>query len=135
VFGDRRCEMPPAMNTASGRDYQVPISNATLLRFDVMHGFLENASDVSGARAEFRWEVLVNCRLRIPVFGLQFAVFNPHSKIRHLKWPRRFAWPFRSGRRQPPALDRLHMIIVTRLASVAGRRLRMAAAHCCFERV
>jgi hypothetical protein len=34
----------------------VPISHAHLLRFDVMHGWLENADDVTGARAEFRWK-------------------------------------------------------------------------------
>ncbi len=56
VFGD------PALRNAAGNEYgvgaryQVPISNATLLRFDVMHGFFDNAPDVSGARAEFRWK-------------------------------------------------------------------------------
>ena len=39
-----------------GLRYQVPISHAHLLRFDVMHGWLENADDLSGARAEFRWK-------------------------------------------------------------------------------
>jgi hypothetical protein len=34
----------------------VPITNAHLLRFDVMHGWFENADDASGARAEFRWK-------------------------------------------------------------------------------
>ncbi len=56
VFGN------PALRNAAGDEYgigaryQVPISNATLLRFDVMHGFFDNAPDVSGARAEFRWK-------------------------------------------------------------------------------
>lgn len=39
-----------------GARYQVPISNATLLRFDVMHGWLEDSRDVSGVRAEYRWK-------------------------------------------------------------------------------
>ncbi|WP_145246062.1 hypothetical protein [Aeoliella mucimassa] len=39
-----------------GIRYQVPITNAHLLRFDAMHGWLDNSEDISGARAEFRWK-------------------------------------------------------------------------------
>lgn len=39
-----------------GMRYQVPISNAHLLRFDAMHGWLDNSNDISGVRAEFRWK-------------------------------------------------------------------------------
>jgi hypothetical protein len=52
----------PAFRNAAGDQYgvalryQVPISHAHLLRFDVMHGWLENADDITGARAEFRWK-------------------------------------------------------------------------------
>jgi hypothetical protein len=41
---------------AIGTRYQMPINNAWLIRFDAMHGFLENASDVTGGRAELRWK-------------------------------------------------------------------------------
>lgn len=56
VFGD-----PAARNAAGdqyglGLRYQVPITNAHLLRFDVMHGWLGETDDVTGARAEFRWK-------------------------------------------------------------------------------
>lgn len=56
VFGD------PAVRNAAGDQYglglryQVPITNAHLLRFDVMHGWLGETDDVTGARAEFRWK-------------------------------------------------------------------------------
>ncbi|MCC9601577.1 hypothetical protein LOC67_13550 [Stieleria sp. JC731] len=41
---------------ALGSRYQFPISHATLLRFDVMHGWRENERDVYGARMEYRWK-------------------------------------------------------------------------------
>ena len=56
VFGDPAFRNAPGDQYGIGARYQVPISNATLLRFDVMHGWLENADDVTGARAEFRWK-------------------------------------------------------------------------------
>jgi hypothetical protein len=39
-----------------GVRYQIPITNAHLLRFDAMHGWLEGGDDISGARAEYRWK-------------------------------------------------------------------------------
>jgi hypothetical protein len=39
-----------------GLRYQIPITNAHLLRFDVMRGWLDGAEDISGARAEYRWK-------------------------------------------------------------------------------
>jgi hypothetical protein len=39
-----------------GARYQIPITNAHLLRFDAMHGWLENSRDISGVRGEFRWK-------------------------------------------------------------------------------
>jgi hypothetical protein len=39
-----------------GLRYQVPITNAHLLRFDVMHGWLDAGDNISGARAEYRWK-------------------------------------------------------------------------------
>jgi hypothetical protein len=56
VFGDPATRNAPGDQYGAGIRYQVPISNATLLRFDVMHGWFENTDDASGARAEFRWK-------------------------------------------------------------------------------
>jgi hypothetical protein len=56
VFGDPAFRNAPGDQYGLGMRYQVPISNATLLRFDVMHGWFENADDVTGARAEYRWK-------------------------------------------------------------------------------
>ncbi|WP_143543951.1 hypothetical protein [Rhodopirellula sp. MGV] len=41
---------------AVGARYQFPVTNATLLRFDVMHGWRENDRDVYGTRMEYRWK-------------------------------------------------------------------------------
>lgn len=46
----------PGDQLGVGMRYQVPITNAHLLRFDAMHGWLENSRDITGARAEFRWK-------------------------------------------------------------------------------
>jgi hypothetical protein len=56
VFGDPATRNAPGDQYGVGARYQVPISNATLLRFDVMHGWFENTDDVTGARAEYRWK-------------------------------------------------------------------------------
>jgi hypothetical protein len=56
VFGDPVLRNAPGDQFGIGMRYQVPITNAHLLRFDVMHGWFENSDDVSGARAEFRWK-------------------------------------------------------------------------------
>jgi hypothetical protein len=56
VFGDAADRNAPGNQYGIGARYQVPISNATLLRFDVMHGWLEGGDDVTGARAEYRWK-------------------------------------------------------------------------------
>jgi hypothetical protein len=56
AFGDPAFRNAPGDQYGVGARYQVPISNAHLLRFDVMHGWLENADDLTGARAEFRWK-------------------------------------------------------------------------------
>lgn len=56
VYGDPVLRTAPGNQYGIGARYQVPISNATLLRFDVMHGWLENTDDVTGARAEWRWK-------------------------------------------------------------------------------
>ena len=56
VFGDPTLRNAPGDQFGVGMRYQVPITNAHLLRFDVMHGWFENTDDASGARAEFRWK-------------------------------------------------------------------------------
>ncbi len=56
VYGDPDLRNAAGNEFGLGARYQVPLSNATLLRFDAMHGFLQNADDVSGIRAEFRWK-------------------------------------------------------------------------------
>jgi hypothetical protein len=56
VFGDDPDRNAPGDQYGIGARYQVPISNATLLRFDTMYGWLEDADNVAGARAEFRWK-------------------------------------------------------------------------------
>jgi hypothetical protein len=56
VFGDATLRNAPGNQYGIGARYQVPISNATLLRFDAMHGLLDDSPDVTGVRAEFRWK-------------------------------------------------------------------------------
>src|SRR3954452_15966343 len=56
TFGDAATRIAPGDQYGVGLRYQVPISNAPLLRFDVMHGWLAGEDDVTGARAEFRWK-------------------------------------------------------------------------------
>jgi hypothetical protein len=56
AFGDPAFRNAPGDQYGVGARYQVPISHATLLRFDVMHGWFDNADDATGARAEFRWK-------------------------------------------------------------------------------
>jgi hypothetical protein len=56
AFGDPAFRNAPGDQYGLGARYQVPISHAHLLRFDVMHGWLENTDDVTGGRAEFRWK-------------------------------------------------------------------------------
>ena len=41
---------------AAGSRYQFPISNWTLLRFDVMYGWRRGLDDVYGTRMEYRWK-------------------------------------------------------------------------------
>ncbi|MEX2307240.1 MAG: hypothetical protein WD738_06585 [Pirellulales bacterium] len=56
AFGVPASRNAPGDQYGIGARYQVPLSHAHLLRFDVMHGWLENTDDVTGARAEFRWK-------------------------------------------------------------------------------
>jgi hypothetical protein len=56
AFDNAAFRNAPGDQYGIGLRYQVPISHAQLLRFDVMHGWLENANDLTGVRAEFRWK-------------------------------------------------------------------------------
>jgi hypothetical protein len=56
IFGDAADRNAPGNQYGVGARYQVPLSNATLLRFDVMHGWLEGGDNLTGARAEYRWK-------------------------------------------------------------------------------
>jgi len=56
VFDDPATRRAPGDQYGVGLRYQVPLSHTTLLRFDVMHGWLVDADDLTGARAEFRWK-------------------------------------------------------------------------------
>lgn len=56
VHGAATNRIAPGDQAGIGARYQVPITNAHLLRFDAMHGWLENSDDITGARAEFRWK-------------------------------------------------------------------------------
>jgi hypothetical protein len=56
VMDDAASRIAPGDQYGVGARYQVPISNCSLLRFDVMHGWLNGTDDVSGARAEYRWK-------------------------------------------------------------------------------
>lgn len=54
VFGDEADRNAPGNQYGVGARYQVNISHNSLLRFDAMHGFLEDTDDVTGVRAEYR---------------------------------------------------------------------------------
>ena len=56
VRGNEATRNAPGGQFGVGMRYQVNLTNATLLRFDVMHGRLDDAPDVTGARAEYRWK-------------------------------------------------------------------------------
>jgi hypothetical protein len=56
VTDDPASRAAPGSQYGVGARYQVPISNCSLIRFDVMHGWLNGEDDVSGARVEYRWK-------------------------------------------------------------------------------
>jgi len=56
VMGSDVGRAAPGDQLGIGMRYQIPISNAHLLRFDAMHGWLDNSPDITGGRAEFRWK-------------------------------------------------------------------------------
>lgn len=54
AFGEDATRIARGDQYGIGLRYQIPISNAVLLRFDAMHGFLDSDDDVSGIRFELR---------------------------------------------------------------------------------
>lgn len=56
AFGNPANRNAPGDQYGIGARYQIPISYRFLIRSDVMHGWFENADDVTGARIEFRWK-------------------------------------------------------------------------------
>lgn len=56
VHGLDADRIAPGNQYGLGARYQIPITNAHLLRFDAMHGWLGNSRNISGVRGEFRWK-------------------------------------------------------------------------------
>ncbi|MEL6895464.1 MAG: hypothetical protein AAFP90_05105 [Planctomycetota bacterium] len=56
VMGSQSFRAAKGRQLGAGARYQFPISNAVLLRFDVMYGNLDDDNDVYGARSELRWK-------------------------------------------------------------------------------
>ena len=56
AYGDDATRNAAGNQYGIGARWQLPITNATLIRADAMVGFLENARDISGARVEYRWK-------------------------------------------------------------------------------
>ena len=56
VMGDEAGRNAPGNQYGVGLRYQIPITNAHLIRADAMHGWLDDSRDISGARIEFRWK-------------------------------------------------------------------------------
>jgi hypothetical protein len=56
VFGDEDTRNAPGNQYGVGARYQIPVTNASLIRFDVMQGWLDDTGDVSGAKVEYRWK-------------------------------------------------------------------------------
>ncbi|MBX3426066.1 MAG: hypothetical protein KF688_10335 [Pirellulales bacterium] len=54
AHGDPTFRRAPGDQYAVGVRWQRPLSNSVILRADAMHGWLENANDVNGARIEVR---------------------------------------------------------------------------------
>ncbi len=56
AFDDGAPRNAPGNQYGLGLRWQLPITNAYLIRCDVMHGWLENSRDISGVRGELRWK-------------------------------------------------------------------------------
>ncbi|QDU87119.1 hypothetical protein Pla175_04750 [Pirellulimonas nuda] len=56
VFDSDQGRVAPGDQYGVGARWQKALTNASLVRADVMHGWLENSGDISGARIEYRWK-------------------------------------------------------------------------------
>ena len=56
TFGEQRFRQAVADQYAVGTRLQIPVTNAWLVRFDMLYGLLEDAEDIGGARMELRWK-------------------------------------------------------------------------------
>ncbi len=56
TYGDDNLSVAPGAQYGIGTRWQKALNNWTLVRVDLMHGWLENAPDIYGTRAEFRWK-------------------------------------------------------------------------------
>ncbi len=56
TYGDDSLSVAPGAQYGVGTRWQKALNNWTLVRVDLMHGWLDNAPDIYGTRAEFRWK-------------------------------------------------------------------------------
>jgi len=56
TYGDDILSSAPGAQYALGARWQRTLSNWTLVRLDVINGWLDNAPDLYGTRCEFRWK-------------------------------------------------------------------------------
>lgn len=56
TYGDDSLSVAPGAQYGVGTRWQKALNNWTLVRVDLMHGWLDNAPDIFGTRAEFRWK-------------------------------------------------------------------------------
>jgi len=56
AYGDAATRNAPGDQYGVGVRWQLPLSEAQLIRADAMYGFTDNADDISGARLEWRWK-------------------------------------------------------------------------------
>ncbi|MDZ4852955.1 MAG: hypothetical protein SGI77_27020 [Pirellulaceae bacterium] len=56
TYGEDRLSSAPGAQYGLGTRWQKALNNWSLVRVDLMHGWLDNAPDIFGTRAEFRWK-------------------------------------------------------------------------------
>ena len=56
TYGDDRLSLAPGAQYGLGTRWQRSLSNWTLIRADLMYGWLDQTADIYGTRVEFRWK-------------------------------------------------------------------------------
>jgi hypothetical protein len=56
TYGDERLSLAPGAQYGLGTRWQRSLSNWTLVRADLMYGWLDQTADIYGTRVEFRWK-------------------------------------------------------------------------------